>query len=514
MPYSSLSLRPWVLLLGGALTGCLPYGAQPEPEPPMEVPPSYQTGDGQRPDPGAEEPSAGGPAQASATEPQAEPARPTGPQKASGRWWTAFPDPGLAKLERRALDRNLDLRIAWSRIEQSRALATQANAARWPQVNLEGRLARSSSQNIALPGTTDAVTANVSAPVSYEVDLFARRKAEGRAAELQAQATRANYEAMAMSVSASVAERWYDLVQTRARRALIQEQLDLNETFLELVQLRFEQGLTSALDVHQQRRQVVATRSQLSLVDAREATLSHQLAVLTGENPGNTGFIPQRAQLPNLPETPDQGVPADLLDNRPDVRAARHRVAAADQRVGAAIAARLPTLRVSATPGYDFLRVTGENPMGGGSQTRKSKGFVWSVGAQVTVPLFDGFRRRAEVNLREAEVREAVQSYTQTLRQAMTEVHNALSQEREQREHIEQLEKQVEVSDDTLQAARDRYRQGLTDFLPVLTALQAKQQAELELLAARRQLLSFRIQLHRALGGTWTQELEEPVEES
>jgi outer membrane protein TolC len=231
--------------------------------------------------------------------------------------------------------------------------------------------------------------------------------------------------------------------------------------------------------------------------------------VLVGENP--TGMTPPaRAELPKLPDLPDTGVPADLLEQRPDVRAAARRVQAADRRVGAAIAARLPTIRLGATPGWTWIKAEIGGNFGGMGGEQTNTGFVWSVNATLNVPIFDGFQRTSQIHVRRAEVQEAIATYGQTLRQAMVEVENALAQERRQRERIGHLEKRVEVLGDTLEAARDRYRQGLSDFLPVLTALVNQQQAELDLLSGRRQVLSQRIQLHRALGGTWTRELDAP----
>lgn len=477
------------LLLSTA--GCVPHDTMEDPPPREPLPEQYSAGgEGEAPAPPAE--------------PQARDSERVG----GGRWWTSLGDPQLTALIDRAVTDSLDLHAAYMRIEQAEARARQTNAARWPQVSARGQVTRSSQPSSFTKGT---LSASASLPVTYEVDLFGQRKAAGDAAELEAEASRAAFEAAAMSIAANIAETWYDLVEVRARRALLEEQLELNETYLDLVKLRFEQGLVSALDVHQQRQQVVTTRAQLALLDAQKETLRQQLALLVGETPGHLA-AGGRDTLPDLPPPPDTGMPADLLAQRPDVWAAQRQVEAADQRVGSAIASRLPTLTLNATPSYSYQRTEFSQAfsMAGGSESTES-GFGWSVGATLDIPLFDGFARRAQTDLYRAQVQEALSSYEQTFRQATLEVQSALAQEREQRKYIDDLERQVEIASATLESARDRYRQGLTDFLPVLTALRTKQQAEVSLLQARRQLVSFRIQLHRALGGTWTRELEEPT---
>ncbi|MFW6066894.1 MAG: efflux transporter outer membrane subunit [Myxococcota bacterium] len=475
----------WML----AAAGCVPYGDAEEPPAPADLPQEYAA-------PGGETASRGTTRQ------------PLGALDVE--WWRVFEDAGLDSLEERALAGNFSLRAAWTRIEQAQALARQASAPRWPQVLPQSQASWQRSGSGFFQST---INLSASVPVQYEVDWFAKYKGQAQAAEFEAQAARAEVGAAAMSLSANVAEAWYDLVEARARQALLEEQIESNETFLELTVLRFRQGLTSALDTHQQRQQVAATRAQLRLVQAQQELQENQLAVLVGEPPTGEDkpVAPPRDALPELEPLPRTGVPADLLVNRPDVRAAMKRVQASDEQVAAAIADHLPSLVLSASAGYAWQRIelrgdgTGTGGLGGSRH-----GAEYTAGADLTIPLFDGFQRKAQIDLRRAQLREEVADYRDTLQQAMLEVENAVTQEQRELDRIEDLEEQVEAASDALESARDRYRQGLTDFLNVLTALQGQQEAALTLLSARRQLLSHRIQLHRALGGTWTQDMEPP----
>lgn len=472
-----------------ALGGCLPYGSAKDPKPPLELPATFDR----------------------RTKDEAPPARVRSGRKG---WWKTFDDPTLDALLDKALRDNLELGVAYARIERAEALADQTAAARYPQVNLQGQVSRARSINPFF-GATFSTIASASAPVSYEVDWFARWAGETEAARIDAKASRADLEAAAMSIAARVTETYFNILEARARHRLLDEQLEINETFLELVTLRFRQGLTSAVDIHQQRQQVAATRAQIELVVAQERVLENQLAALLGEVPQGNVRSGERTSLPDLDTAPPDAVPADLLTSRPDVRAAAERVKASDERVAASIAARLPSLVISASPGYRWLRneLAGDRPPGTGGAvpvSQEASGFEWNTGATLTFPLFDGFQRRSVIRARRAQLDEAIELYAQTLQTALVEVQNALAQEEQQRKNIEAVGEQVTAAEATLEAARDRYRQGLTDFLPVLTGLQTLQQSQIALLSARRQLLSYRVQLHRALGGAWTSELPSP----
>lgn len=453
--------------LGGS--ACSPHKVAENPEPPVATPAAYT---------GAAATSAG------AALPE--------------EWWADFQDPTLNGLIDRALRGNFQVRAAWARIQQSQALLRQSNAGKWPQVDLSASARRQSSRltigDQEIENTNNTFSASVGA--AYEIDLWQRTANQGRAAALSAMAARDDYEAAAISIAAEVAEAWFDIVSYRAQIALIEDQLNTNDTYLELVELRFQKGLASALDVFQQRQQQVSTRSQLALLRSALSVFEHRLAVLLGEAPGGVALAAADALPEELPAVPATGLPADLLERRPDVRAARRRVEAADYQVAVAVSARLPSLRLSGSYGFQSTDITDflSSP-------------VWSIIGSVAQSIFDGGRRKAEVERSQAVVEELLMVYGQILLQAMSEVENALVREREQILYIEDLSAVVELSQATLREAQARYSQGLSDYLPVLTALQGSQRAELTLLQARRQLISFRIQLCRALGGTWTQSL-------
>lgn len=486
-----ISVRAAAFTIGiGLGAACLPYSVDRDPEVTIAVPESYGGEAALRDSLGAAH------ADASAT---AAPSR-----GADRAWWTDFGDAQLTALEERALAGNMQVRAAWARVAQARALAETQWAGRWPAFSAE--LSASRQRSVAQFGAlgtmvleTDRFGASVAA--SYELDLFDRIGAGGEAADIDAEAARDDVAAASMTLAAQIADAWFDLVELRARRALLETQLQINDTYLELVTLRFQQGLTSGLDVHQQRQQVEATRAQITLLVGREDTLAHQLAILVGVPP-RALVLEARDVFPDVPPPPEAGLPGSLVAQRPDVRAAKRRITAADLRVGAAITGHLPTLRATGSVGFGSTELA-----------TLFDEIVYTVQGAISIPIFEGGRRAAEVRRNQAIVDERVAQFAQATLQALTEVENALALERQARLQIAVVESQLQIATETLESARDRYRQGLSDFLPVLTALQALQQIELSLVTAKRQLLAARVQLYRALGGTWTDRLVPPAEE-
>lgn len=429
------------------------------------------------------------------------------------RWWRHMGDPTLSALIEEALRRNQSVRAGWARVNQSKYIANQVRAARMPQIGLLGGF--NAGKGIFAFGETTTRQAGGSAPVSYEVDLFARRAREHQGAKLDAKAAGYDQDALAISISAEVAEAWFDAINARIEVAVVEQQLDTDLRFLELVELRYREGLNSAVDVHQQRQRVAGQRALLALSHAQIDLTDQRLSVLLGEAPGRPFAIGDKT-LPDIGPTPDVLTPANLLKSRPDIRAAQTRVEAEDRRLAAAIGERLGTVTLDAAPGYTWLRSQGVNQAPDGTSNpfdEIGKGFTWGAGANYSVALFDGLLGRSQINQEREIVQELVERYAEIIIIALAEVEAALVLERQERLRIQFLEDEFRLAGITLEATRDRYRAGLSDFLPVLTALATRQLSELQLVAAKRQLVSYRVQLYRALGGAWPEEFGEPEDE-
>ena len=455
-----------------SLAGCAVHRATPDPAPPVTLPEAWRV----------EAPGQG----------------------VASEWWRAFADPELDALVARALAGNLDLRAAWARLEQAQALWRASGAGWWPQVRADIGGSRARSVANMGPLGTKTVSGNqysLSAAARYEVDLFGKVRSGRDAAAQDLRATRGDAEALAMSLVAQVAEAWFVLVELSSQRALLLEQVARDETQLELVDLRFQNGLATALGVYQQRQKLAGTRARLPEVEAGIRIARQRLALLTGSSDAAAIPIPQGG-LPAPPTLPAAGVPMDLLEQRPDVRAAQARVEAADHRIAVAVAERLPSLALDVSTGFRAA-----------SLAALFESWVYSILGGITAPLVDGGYRRAQVDRARAALEERVAAYGKVVLTALFEVEEALVRAHHQERYMARLAVQREAARVTLREARSRYLSGLSEYLPVLEALSALHALERAELAASRQLLSYRIQLARALGGAWTRELEEPDQE-
>lgn len=430
--------------------------------------------------------------------------------------------PELADLLDRAFAGNMSLQMAWTRIHQAQAAEREAQAARLPLVPLRAGATRTRAP-LFLPGLDSpmnedapfgarsgiefeldfddirrtAILRNqyeVSLGAQYEVDLWGRLRHQVRAAVLDAAAAQRDADALAITLAAEVTEEWAALGAVQERRALLNEQIEVSSELLELLRLRFERGVVPVSEVLRQEQQVSDLQALAVRMQARMIRTANRLAILLGEAPRSEVFVRQ-STLPTPPAVPAVGVPSALLDRRPDVRASRLRLEAADASAATAVAARLPSLRLTAS----LFEQTWEL----GDLFRQ---LFWSIGASSEVDVFDGGRRRALIERTEAVAQEAFFSYGQTLLQALQEVQDALTLGQQQEDYISHLEDQLATARADLELTQFRYAAGDADYLNYLMALQITHRVQADILEARRELFSLRIQLWRAIGGGWSAE--------
>jgi len=419
------------------------------------------------------------------------------------RWWETFGDDKLNVYIEEALSGNQTLAAYWARLGKARALAVKAGADIVPAVSAEAGASytRIPTTEGSSAQTTENDDYSLGLVASYEVDLWGRVRAETQSANMSAAASRYDLNGAAITIAAEVAERWARIISQRQQMILLQRQLAANKTYLDLVELRFRKSQASALDVMQQRQLVERVKAQVPLIELEERLLLDELAVLMGRQPYNgPGF--ERDALPELDALPAAGIPAQLLEFRPDILAAYQRLSAADQDLAAARADRLPALRLTGSAAYSSTELD-----------QLFDNWLLNLAAGVTAPLIDGGRRKAEVIYAESAVQEQLADYRQTVLNAVREVESALIREEKLRENIIGIENQLEAAQTALEEAGFRYTNGLIDYLPVLTQLLSVQNLELDLITRRTELLIARMDLYRAIGSSWTDELEPPVKD-
>lgn len=400
------------------------------------------------------------------------------------RWWTAFDDAQLNERVDRALAGNYDLAAAWGRLEAASAIARRAGADRYPRLDALAGVSRRESSD-----ANDRTEVSLGLAASYELDLWGRIDAQAEADALRAQATEADYRAAGISLSSAVALTWYQITETLLQLELVQSQLETNQTSLDLLEGRFDAGLIRFADVLRQQQLVEATAEQAIVLRARLEVLEHQLAVLEGRPPQGENALPDAA-LPALPPMPATGLPARLLERRPDIRAAMLRLEAADEDVAAAVSDRYPRINLSAS-----LETFAERPQ------ELFEDWLLSLAGNLIAPVLDGGARSAEVDRTAALRRQRLAEYGQAVLTAFGEVEDALAQERRQSERIDSLTLQLDLAQRAVDELRRQYLNGVTDYLSVLTAVRDLQRLERDVLSARLDLIAYRVALYRALAG-------------
>jgi len=400
------------------------------------------------------------------------------------RWWTALGDPGLDQQINLALTSSFTLSAAGQRVRAARAIARREASDLFPDVN-----------GVADVGYTFGPGRDAQAYVfgldgGYPVDLWGEIESRVDAQRLRADASREDYRAIALTLSAEITTAWLSLIEARAQLRLLDEQIDTNETGLALQEARFGLGLIRSADVLRQRQLVESTLEQQAVANSRVEVIEHQLAVLVGSMPQTAEYSPGR-DLPDLPPLPLTGVPSQLLQRRPDVRREFLAFRAADRDLASAIANQYPRLNLTGS----LLNVA-DRP-----ETIFRDWFV-SIGSSLVAPLIDGGQRRAEVDRTSAVVCELFHRYGQSMLVAFQQVEDGLARERFQRERLEHLDAQLELADESAERLREQYLlEPDTDYLAVLTAITAKQRLQREALAAQLELRVIRVSLYLALAG-------------
>ena len=411
------------------------------------------------------------------------------PAAAAGTWWRVFEDPVLDRLGDRAQRGNHSIQVAAARLAQARALVRTADAQRMPQVGIGGGISRGSDPST---GGRPSTIGSAGASVAYEIDLFGRLEQLSRAATLDAQARESLLAATRLLVQAEVVQAYLLLRAIDTERALVRDTVAAYRASLGLVERRHQAGDVAELDVARVRTEVAATEAEAIALDRRRAELENAIAVLLGE-PASTFSLAERDWDTRLPVIP-AGLPSEVLTRRPDVAAAQSTMLAAQARIGVAKAAWFPT-----------FSLTGE---GGFASTELSDLFKWSarswgVGALLSLPVFDGGRRSAELERSRAELDATLAQYREQVLVAFREVEDQLS-------GLKLLAQQADAQRNAVESARrattlseSRYRNGYVSQLELLDAQRSELRNRRAALQVRSAQAQTTVALVRALGGGW-----------
>jgi len=417
-----------------------------------------------------------------------------------GNWWEVFGDTNLNALENQALQANQQLKAAFTHLEQARETARVSKSEFLPRISLDPSYNRKRYSPNQVPhfGNITADTFSTPVDLSYEVDLWGRVRRSFESARAAAQASLADYYDVLLTLQSDVAETYFRIRSLDAEIATVRGTMGLREEQVKLVRSRFASGIGNELDVAQADTELATTEAELDSLAQSRDQLENALAILLGENPAGFKLTALdnavRSWHPQPPQVP-AGLPADLLERRPDVAESERMMASANARIGVAKAAFFPVITLTGSGGY--LSADVDSLFNWNSR-------AWSFGPSVSLPLFTGGRNRANYKLSQAAFQEAVARYRQQVLVAFGDVENSLSA-------IDHLRHQSEAQNRAVGAARRaadlasvRYQSGIVEYIEVVDANRDTLTAERANAQLTGQRLIAAVQLIKAIGGGWT----------
>lgn len=430
-------------------------------------------------------------------------------------WWSSFQDPELNSLIERALNENLDLKLALERVQEARAARGIARSGYFPSVGANvsaTRLRGGFNQGVirAVPSSTDSnarpslispfetnvFQGNLSA--SWELDVFGGNRRGVQAATADVAAAEENRRDVMVILLGDVGRDYAQLRGFQRRLEIAEKNIKTQQETFDLTAVRAKAGLATELDVSRAAAQLESTKAVVPSLLAGIDVSIHRLSVLLGEEPGALRVELEKSEpIPAAEPDVEVGLPSDLLKRRPDIRRAEAQVAAATARVGEAKADLFPRFVLTGTAGRQATQL---------HDLTLGLGNFFGVGPGISLPIFTGGRIRSNIAVQKSRQRGALIGYQAAVLKALEEVQDSLveySQEQERRDHLSQAVGQSQLA---VALASEQYRAGLVDFLAVLDAQRELYAHEDELVQSQTSVTTNLVALYRALGGGWSLE--------
>jgi multidrug efflux system outer membrane protein len=405
-------------------------------------------------------------------------------------WWRQLGDPLLSQLVEEALQASPSIDLARAKLREARAQRNLAVADLLPSINASGNATRTKNDGPA------ATNYRAGLDASWEPDIFGGKRRSLQAAAAELQSTAESLHDTQVSLSAEVALNYVDVRSLQARVAIAEENLALQTETRQIAEWRYQAGLVGCLDADQARSTEAQTRAQIPALQTSLAEARNRIAVLLGAAPG---ALDERfavvAPIPAVPQHVTIGIPADILRQRPDVRAAERTLAAQTAHTGAAIAAQFPSLSLSGSLGVEGITLSALT--GGATAIR-------TLVASIAQTIFDGGRIRRQIQVKRAVQEQALATYENKVLTALEEVENALVAIVRNRERYTYLQTADAAARNAAQFARQSYASGISDYVSVLETQRTQLSVSDSLKSCEADITTALIQLYKALGGGWT----------
>ncbi len=420
-----------------------------------------------------------------------------------GAWWELYADPQLNALVAKLNSNNQSVAQAEAQFRQAQALVRNARGAFLPSADLSVGKTRSSqgtgSSNSSLTSSSSGIrdTLNAQVGVSWEADVWGKLRRGLEANEASAEASYADLAAMRLSQQSELVQNYLQLRVIDQQKRLLEATVEAYERSLKMSENQYRAGISGKDAVAQAQTQLRNTQASLIDLIWQRAQFENAIAVLTGQPP--TGFkLAEINDIPKLPAIP-VSVPSQLLERRPDIASAERSIIAANANIGVANAAYYPDFSLSLSGGYsssqyqDWISVPNR---------------FWSVGPKISLPLFDGGQRSAEVDRNEAVYDQTVAKYRQTVLDGFREVENYRIQLKVLGDETVVQEQALESARESLRLTTNQYKAGLIAYLDVVNVLTSALSTERSVLNLLQSRLIASVQLIAALGGGWDGKME------
>ncbi|MEZ5323656.1 MAG: efflux transporter outer membrane subunit [Verrucomicrobiales bacterium] len=416
-----------------------------------------------------------------------------GSQPKPQAWWKLYHDSTLTALVEKAMSGNQDLKVSAARLQQAREMSRAARSLYFPSINLGAGTDRTKFR-LRIPGGGSSTMNSFTVPVdlNYEVDLWGKVSRQVESAQASEAAAAETLNAIRLSLASEVAQTYWALRAVDADRAEYSKTLDVRRKALELITRQRDVGSISGLDLARAETEVANAEADRIELDQQRVQLVNSLAVLTGV-PATGASVPENAELPAPPDIP-ASVPSELLRQRPDIRAAEHRVAAANAEIGVATAAFYPSLTIKASTGLDAGLL---------QELTDAPSVIWSLGANVNLPVTGQKRLRAQRDAAVAAHTATTAEYRQTVLEALREVEDPLQGSAILVLRQAARDKALASALKAYDLSMKRYKTGLVSFLDVVDAERTRHESERNSNAVRAECLALSVSLIKALGGEW-----------
>lgn len=407
-------------------------------------------------------------------------------------WWQVFDDPDLVALINLALVENKELAVATARRDEVRARLGFTRADLYPQLDGTFGAGRGNVPNLQNPGGGTSDNFVLAAEAFYEVDLFGRVRRSTEAAQADLFASEANRQTVVTAVIADVASTYFLLRDIDARYEIAERTLKTRQDSTNIIRERFKKGIVPVLDVNQAEIEEADSAATLSALARQQIQTENLLSILIGRNPGPVlrhRSLNDQSLIPIVPG----GLPSELLERRPDLKAAEQSLAAQTARIGVAEALRWPSLSLTGTIGLasdDLSDLLDADDL-------------WTVDASLFAPLFNAGRNKRRVEIEQAIAVQALESYELAVLLAFAEVEDALAAIRNLKNEYDARQMQVTAARSASTLSRARYDGGVTSYLEVLDSERSLFTAEIAASQVRRAQLVSIVDLYKALGGGW-----------